>query len=247
VSEQLSLRRLGLLLRNDVVAGYRTFLVVSATVALLAILGPAGLAYADRVQVGFYRGFFIAVLMIWGTIATSLSFRDLHGRATNIAFLMLPATALEKTLSRLLLNTVLLIVYLLLFTSLLSLVGEALELGGAARSNQWFSPLDRLAWTVIPHYLVLQAVFFLGATWFRKLHYVKTLLSVAVLGALLSGITFVVGWLMFGGTAFDVEDNVLGPERIESIAPLVYYVVLPLFCWWVAWLRVKESQVSHGV
>jgi hypothetical protein len=248
VSEQFSLRRLGLLIRSDVMAGYRTFVIVSATVALLAILGPAGLAYTDRVQVGFYRGFFIAVLMVWGTIATSVSFRDLHGRATNIAFLLLPATALEKTLARLLLNSVLLIIYLLLFTSLLSLFGEALELGGAARSNQWFSPLDRLAWTVIPHYLVLQAVFFLGAAWFRKLHYVKTLLSVAALAAGLSGLTFVVGWLAFGGSAFEAPDGAFEPpELVESVAPLAYYVVLPLFCWWVAWLRVKESQVSHGV
>jgi hypothetical protein len=248
VSEHLSLRRLRLLIRNDVAAGYRTLALVSATVGLLSILGPAGLAYADRVEAGFYRSFFIGVLLIWGTIATSISFRDLHGRSTNAAFLLLPATALEKTLSRLLLNTVLLIAYLLLLMSLLSLIGEVLELAGITRSNDWFSPLDRVAWTVIPHYLVLQSVFFLGAAWFRKLHYVKTLLSVAVLVAGLSGITFIVGWLLFFGTVFDVADDGLAPPvLVENISPLAYFVALPLFCWWTAWLRVKESQVSHGV
>jgi hypothetical protein len=248
VSEQLSLRRLRLLIRNDVATGYRTLALVSATVGLFSILGPAGLAYTDRVEIGFYRGFFIAVLFVWGTIATSISFRDLHGRSTNTAFLLLPATALEKTLSRLLINTVLLFVYLLVFMSLLSLVGEVFELVGLTRSNEWFSPLDRRAWSAIPHYLVLQSVFFLGAAWFRKLHYVKTLLSVAVLAIGLSAIVFGFGLLLFGGTAFDVEDSALRtPVLVEHVARILYFVALPLFCWWVAWLRVKESQVSHGV
>ena len=35
----------------------------------------------------------------------------------------------------------------------------------------------------------------------------------------------------------------LGGEAVK----LVYYFVLPLFCWFVAWLRVRETQVSYGV
>jgi hypothetical protein len=28
---------------------------------------------------------------------------------------------------------------------------------------------------------------------------------------------------------------------------ILYFVGLPLLCWYVAWLRVKETEVSHGV
>jgi hypothetical protein len=28
---------------------------------------------------------------------------------------------------------------------------------------------------------------------------------------------------------------------------VLLFFVLPVFCWWVAWLRVKETEVSHGV
>ena len=36
-------------------------------------------------------------------------------------------------------------------------------------------------------------------------------------------------------------------ELVIDAAPIAYYFVLPLFCWFVAWLRVTEAQVSHGI
>ena len=67
-----------------------------------------GIAYVGEVGRSelFYRIFFVAALFAWGTIATSSCFSDMHGRATNTAFLLLPASALEKTVSRLLIYTV---------------------------------------------------------------------------------------------------------------------------------------------
>jgi hypothetical protein len=256
MNDQFSLRRLTVLIRNDVLTGYRTLAIVSATVGLLAVLGPSGLAYAPFVDVSFYRFFFIGVLFVWGTIATSLAFRDLHGRATNTAFLLLPATALEKTASRLIVNTVLLIAYLLLLTSLVSLLGEALELAGRSGRNDLFSPFDRAAWAAIPHYVAVQAVFFLCAAWFRRLHYVKTLLAAsALIAAICVGyvaLVWLLGWASFSGSGIEIEgdayDGIYLPLRwlFDSLA-FVYFVVLPPFCWLVAWQRVREAQVSHGV
>jgi hypothetical protein len=34
---------------------------------------------------------------------------------------------------------------------------------------------------------------------------------------------------------------------VADAAPVVYLYLLPPFCWFVAWLRVRETQVSHGV
>ena len=36
-------------------------------------------------------------------------------------------------------------------------------------------------------------------------------------------------------------------DWIVEVAPWLYYAALPLVCWLVAWLRVTETQVSHGV
>ena len=81
-------------------------LLILGTVAGLALVVSAGERDGRHRRHGFLRALFIATLFAWGTIATSLSFTDLHGRATNTAFLLLPASALEKTVSRLLLSTV---------------------------------------------------------------------------------------------------------------------------------------------
>jgi hypothetical protein len=252
VSDSFSPSRLLRLIRNDLERNYRTVLIVSATLALLTVIGPAGLAYASYTTVNFYRFFFIAALFACGTIGTSLAFRDLHGRSTNTAFLLLPATALEKTLARLCVSTVLLIVYLLLLISALSLLGESLELVGHG-ANEWFSPHDRVAWLVIPHYLAVQSMFFLGAAWFRKLHFVKTLLTVAILATGYSAASVAAAWLLgpatWGGAGVNVdgESVYVSIRWLGDVATVAYHVGLPLLCWSLAWLRVRETQVSHGV
>lgn len=256
MNEQLSLRRLGLLLRNDFARGQRTFWIATATIGLLALLGPLSPFSGEFTSAGSYRSLFLAVLFTWGTVMTSLAFTDLHGRATNTAFLLLPATALEKTLARLLASTAFLVVFLLLYTSVLSLLGEALEMLGLGGRNEWFSPLDRIAWAVLPHYLVVQALFFLGAAWFRRLHYMKTLFAFTLLcTALVAGYTaiaWILGWTSWSGTGIriqgDAYDGIYRPlQGLFATGELVYFIVLPLFCWSLAWLRVKETQVSHGV
>ena len=252
MNDVLSAHRLLLLLRDEIGRRYRVHLIVSGVVALLAILGPAGFVGAVSIPEDFYRGFFLGVLFLWGTISTSLALTDLHDRNANSAFLLLPATALEKTLAPLIVNTVVFIVYLLIFTSVLSLVGEALEWLSLGPRNEWFSPFDRTVWPVIPHYLVVQSVFFLGAAWFRKAHYVKTLLAVAVIATGVAAVNVGVAWVLGMGSGIfivsDVDGGVIQPlSWLFSAAKVGYFVVLPPFCWFVAWLRVQETQVSHGV
>jgi hypothetical protein len=246
VNDQLSLQRLAWLLRNEASRNYRSWALVSGTVALLALLLSVLGAWDGNVGNNFYEALFIATLFAWGTTATSQVFADLHGRGTNAAFLLLPASALEKTAARLVVHTVALFVYLLVFTTVLSFVLEGLNAALFGVRRELFSPLDGAAWAIVPHYLVAQSVFFLGAAWFRKLQFVKTV------GAVLA---IAIGWslvvaaiaLVLRATSIDqlvVQDPV---DWLRESAPVVYYLVVPAFCWFVAWLRVTEAQVSHGI
>ena len=36
-------------------------------------------------------------------------------------------------------------------------------------------------------------------------------------------------------------------DWLGDAAPVAYFYLLPPFCWFVAWLRVSEAQVSHGI
>jgi hypothetical protein len=46
------------------------------------------------------------------------------------------------------------------------------------------------------------------------------------------------------GTDLQIDDPI---DWIVEVAPWIYFAVLPLLCWFVAWLRVTEAQVKHGV
>jgi hypothetical protein len=247
VNDQLSLRRLSLLLRNDLVRDQRTLLIVSAIVAVIALFGPAGAVYLNYTGAGFYRTVFLIALFSVGTVTTSMAFGDLHGRATSTAFLLLPATALEKTVARLLMSTVVLIAYLLLFTTALSLLVEVLKLTAFGGDNVVFSPFDRVVWSVLPHYLVVQSLFFLGAAWFRRLNYIKTLLALVVIVAGLTAFGVSVTWSVADGGLRVESDSYVDLDWLVGVLYYAYVVALPLFCWFVAWLRVKETQVRHGV
>jgi hypothetical protein len=251
VSDQLSPQRLLWLLRSDALHNYRSWLVISGTGALIALLISLLGAWDRVVGPGLYEGLFIAALFVWGTIATSQAFVDLHRRGTNMTFLLLPASALEKTAARLVLNTVFLFIYLLVFTTVLSFVLEGINTVLFGVRREFFSPADRTVWGIVPHYLVVQGLFFLGAAWFRKAHFVKTVGAVLAVCFGLSFIAAAIAWLLgpgrmlfegdFGGDFFT------SLEWIADGATIVYYFVLPAFCWFVAWLRVTETQVSHGI
>lgn len=250
MNDQLSLRRLGFVLRGDLMRTYRSVLLISGTAALVALVVSLFGAYDGDVGQAplFYRVFFIAALFAWGTIATSECFKDLHGRGTNTAFLLLPASALEKTASRLLLHTVGLVAYLLVFTTLLSFVLEGINALWIGERRDFFSPLDGVGWSLLPHFLVAQALFFVGAAWFRKVWFIKTIGAVIGIAISLGLVAVAIVWVV--GPVRCLNANCYEFPLFDWLgdaAPVAYFYLLPPFCWFVAWLRVSEAQVSHGI
>lgn len=250
MNDQLSLRRLGFVLRSDLMRTYRSVLLISGTAALVALVVSLFGAYDGDVGQAplFYRAFFIAALFAWGTIATSVCFNDLHGRGTNTAFLLLPASALEKTASRLLLHTVGLVAYLLVFTTLLSFMLEGINTLWIGERRDFFSPLDGVGWSLLPHFVVAQALLFLGAAWFRKVQFVKTIAAVIGISIGLGLVGAALAWIVGPVRCLNVNCYQFPfLDWMENAAPIAYFYLLPPFCWFVAWLRVSEAQVSHGI
>ena len=254
VNDVFSPQRLRLLIRGDLIAGYRSLLVVSGALAgviLVAALATHGGVLRDG---DFYRHCFGLALFVWGLVASSRAFRPLHDRTRNEAYLLIPASALEKTLARLLAVTVGLVAYLLVFIGLVSVVVETLNLLLYGGRQAFFDPFDRTVWSSIFVYIVLQSFYFLGGAWFRKAHFVKTTLALTLAVAGLACFTALTARIVFAGYWLDVGDvffvlEQLGRARASGIGAVVHGVafLLPLACWWIAWLRVEEVQVSDGV
>ncbi len=262
MNEQFTWHRLGLLIRNDIVSGYRPILctfTVLAIIMMLSAIPSVGFGHIDH---GFYFEWFMGMLCIWGTIVASFSFRELHNKTKNESYLLLPASALEKTIARILKISVFFVTYLLLFTTLISLVTEGINLLAFGRYNSLFNPFDQEVWICIGTFLVVQSMFFLGAAWFRTLHWFKTVLSVFVIGiglGVLALIAFRIffadffiglfipspGFFVAMGDFHSLHKDLC--DTVCMVLKVLYFGVLAPFCWFVAWLRVKETQVSHGV
>ena len=261
MSEQLSWPRLQVLLRNHSIGEYRNWLIASAVVVGVLLIGALMSGNDERSNDPYYRVAFFAILVVWGTIQSSLAFSELHDKNKNTGYLLLPASALEKTLAPLLTTTVVLIAYLLVLTAAASAVIEGLNwLAFRRTQHALFNPFAPDVWTSIARYLVVQSWFFVGAAWFRKAHYIKTLLATLIACCAFLGL--VVGSALVAGLAAFTPDGlhlqagisewlfVANPSVdavFRALLAVAWSVVLPVFCWFVAWLRVSETQVSHGV
>lgn len=254
MNEHFSPHRLRWLLRGELLTGYRGVLVVSGALAG-AILVASVATRGDFAFGGdFYRECFGLSLFIWGIVASSRAFRPLHDRRRNEAWLLLPASALEKTLARLLAVTVGLVAYLLVFIGLVSVVVETLNLLLFGVRNPFFDPLDPVVRDRISLYLFLQSFYFLGGAWFRRANFVKTTLAVTLAIAGFAVFALVTVRIVFSGYRLDIGDVLFTLEELGRIHAggvqavlLGIFVLLPVACWGVAWLRVREAQVSDGV
>jgi len=251
MNEIFSTSRYWFLIRSHAVGAYRSLVTLTATLAIvisfMALLG-------DKLNDEFYISLFGAMLFILGLVFTSRAFRQLHDKTRNTAYLLIPASSFEKTLASYFVVTVGLVAYLLILTCVVSVVVEPLNTLLTGQQRPVFNPFAPDVWVMIPGYLFVQSSFFLGAAWFRKGHLMKTILvhslasvAITIFILLVMGIALEPYWSSSQDVDIKVQD-VFGPYA-GAIKTLVYGLAAlwVVFCWYVAWLRVRETQVSDGV
>jgi hypothetical protein len=260
MNETFDLRRLGSLLRADLIGEIRTLVIVASTLAALMLFGSMWRVARFETTGSYYGVWYVGILLVWGSIAASQSFRELHDKTRNEAYLLLPASALEKTLARLLRATVGFFVFLLIFMTATSAVIEGINRLVFGRHNAVFNPSLGVEWVPAGHFLVVVSVFFLGAAWFRRAHFVKTMLVLNALPIVLGLEAGLIARLLLGND-FTFIGSQMGDgdfygyylahqgvfDALRGAFEVVYFAALPLFCWYVAWLRVRETQTSDGV
>ena len=264
MNDIFSVRRLWHLLRSDFITGYRSVLMISGALAgiilVAAMIAPAGHAFDADFHGGrsFHRALFTAALFVWGIIASSRAFGPLHDKHRNEAWLLLPASGLEKMLSRLLAVTVGLVAYLLVFSTLVSVVVESLNLLFVGQRHAFFDPFDPIVWERISLYIVLQSLYFLGGAWFRRAHFIKTTFAITLATIGLAALAVITARIAFGDLPMHASLHIRNLSYVLTVEPYWYsgaantvrfavMVLLPLACWCIAWLRVAETQVSDGV
>lgn len=207
-----------------------------------------------------YSGSFSLFLFFGGLILTSTIFaQDLFSKTAQHNYLMLPASQLEKFLAKGLLTAVGYPVVLALLFGISSVGIELITRIFFDSPILLFNPFSRATLQLIGHYLAIQSVFLLGATYFRKAHFVKTVLALGLLGIVVGLFTAALMRIAFAPymeqlrsmqimvDASAIQDHQTLFGVFKWIGSLVYWLIVPLFCYFTAYQRVKEVEATDAI
>lgn len=218
----------------------------------------------------YYTGLFIVGCLYGSTI-----FSELGTTSTGIAYLLLPASALEKLLCALFFSVVLLFVFYSIAFYVVDIPmvkfinthrvhyirptqqGYTFEPSNIVNilknlGNLWDAPIS--AFLLI--YLSIQSVFILGSVYFRRLSFIKTIVTVlllivffVVLVNIASGIIVPNGWdtiqfQKWGQYNGIVQSKaVVLPGWMEKFLLLLIQYPPPFIFWFITYIRLKEKEV----
>jgi hypothetical protein len=277
------IKRFAALLKKSMFETYRSAIVVSAAVfavmliiyIIAAIVGrnsgiESGFSLmATRGSYALHDSLYSILLFAGGLIVTSLTFSEAHSKTRNHEWLMLPASNLEKMTGRLVLTSVGYAIASLAFYFVFSLIAAGVSAIFLGVNFTIFNPFNRDILLMIAHYMVAHSLFFLGAAYFRKYHFIKTALSLSGLSIsfsiLLAILVRLIFWEYFNGfmpsekliTLIDSVDNwniVVAGLDLEKTARIfevsgkvLYWAMFAPICWILAYFRLKETEVKDGV
>ncbi len=224
----LSITRLKQLVMSDLRSRKYAIVMSAGIIAVLALLaGP---------NMRFYNG----ILTIGGLLITGHAFRELHNPIAGIGFLMLPASTLEKWLAKWLIT----FIGYTLFSCIIYMVFAWLHSGLLLK--QW-SPtaVFPLNLSMVIKYLVINAIFLLGAVTFKRLSRLKTFLCILGVYVVVACIEFVLALLM---KAFNISSSYSYFQIHKAVFSEAFWIlillIIVLFCWLISYLKLTEYEVK---
>ncbi len=249
---QFSLQRFTLLMQRYIMFNSKTWLIgIGAISGVMLVIG--------LITAYFSQGYFDVrslvntgqtIIFIGGFIITSMAYNEIHTPARSQFYLTLPATTAEKLFSHWLITSILFVLISNVLLSLVLLLANAIGYVAWAVPINMFNPFTQANLQLMAIYVVVQSIFFLGALYFRKNNFLKTILSVFVIAMALNLIAILFAWLLFGQTSFDGNFHSINPEMgsyfeitLPKIMKTIFYIVLVPFCLVVSYFKLKEREV----
>ena len=260
------------LLRKDYFEAKKGMLIYALTVFLILFVQYFITAFLSRLApvvpaegATGYSVFFINLLFIGGFVITSISFTDdMYGKTTQHNWLMLPATPLEKLISRILTTGIIYPLVLVIFMTVVSAFIEALTLLFFQSPFGMFNPITSLTWKLVLHYFITQSIFLLGSSYFKKISLLKTVLAISVLGLVLSILAMLFAriafapyfqgfyqpnevWSQYSFNFDPTTVTIAGIRIFEILGKTIYWFVLAPFFWVFTYFRIREVQAKDAV
>ncbi len=252
IKNDFSISRFQLVLKRFLALNQRTWLIGFLCVAgfLLAIAVLPTMSDMMNVQrPGFIaiRGFTLSLYTLGGLILTSTIFNEVHSSTKAFQFLTLPSTTSEKLFAAWFTGSVIYTVVSMVAIVLLSLLIEIIK---GVNLGIWtpfniFNPFAPDVISSILGFFFYQSIFLLGAVYFKKNNFIKTLLVIIVfvLGALF---VLNIGLLIFGlsqNQEFFLNIQ-LGAQRWFTVLKYMLGTGLTVFFIWLSYLQLKNKQVA---
>ena len=247
---QFSIQRLFLLMKRHSVMNAKTWLIGLGAISGLLIV----ISVIQSYSMGIYQFSSLVSLgtifvFIAGFILTSATYNELHTPARAQFYLILPANTFEKLLSKWLLSSILFV--LAAFVLLSGVLGVTTLLSSwlFKTDTVFFNPFTNDNIETMGQYIVVQSVFFLGALFFRKNNFIKTLLSIFVVLFGLSILMGFLGWIILGEFNQVSDENlpesnfVFFTETLPQIAKFIFWWITAPFFLLVSYFKLKEREV----
>ena len=244
--------------KNLIIYALTIFLVLLFQGILDAFIAVrTGITFASSAR---YTENFSLFLFIGGLIITSMAFsRDMFSSIAQHNWLMLPASRFEKFFAKGVLTALAYPVVLTVLFALCGLIIELLTFALFGTPIRLFNPVSPYVLHLAGHYLAVQSVFLLGSTYFRKAHFMKTVLAIGVMGLLIGTFSTLLMRIFFAPYINDLfsahfvfdsytmqhHQRLFGVSR--WVISILYRLMLPLFCWITAYIRVKEVQATDAI
>lgn len=262
MNQTFNLNRFAMLFKKYTIENYKIYLMSTAVLAGILLLFMGFVSYQDNGHLpqAVQYSFFIAFLLIAGCIFTSMIFTDLGDKKKAIPTLTLPASSFEKYFVGWLYSFLIFqVVYVALFYLSATII---VQLGHPGTPQQENSVINLIANDYRPHpyyafliYTFLHAIAFLGAIYFKKMHFIKTAFTFFICTFLLGLINRPILASMFDqsvdGTSIFSPISISNGKSAYSIHAVslpdylgaILLSVIVLILWVSAYYKLKEKEV----
>ncbi len=261
---EFNLKRIGLLLKNDLNNYTKPLLMtLGGAYVLISLFALLFLITGDEhfVSHEFHPTFFPFLLFGLGLFLVSVSFRELNRDSDRLFYLSLPASRLEKHLTRTLLTLIgiplLISISYLIYAFIFNLIVSNMT-GNESSSFSLFNshfPNDPSPIILVTIFMGIHSIFFLGAITFRKLEFFKTIIFGFGILLFLLAIGYILLRILIPDL-FDGMSMVSTPpiepgkgfkdwyaNNAEWIFKTLFFLIIPITLWLVGYFKLTEKEV----
>jgi len=252
-TEIFNIERFGLLLRRQITLNIKSWLIALISVAgfIMFIAFLRMISTLNDGWITLFNNLGVIAFFITGIVFTSLSFSEMGTYSKSLQYITLPASRFEKYITAWILSFVFFILLSVIFLVASSAIMGVVSVLTIKGNFLVFNPFTKTNAEILLAYFVGHSMYFLGAAWFRKAAFFKTLLTQFVVQIILN--IWIYLWVFIIINPFKMFVNSSntfinftsfgGNETMYKQLMIGFFIVMSVVFIITSWVRFKEREV----